>query len=133
MTFLHPWAIGLGLAAAVLPVAIHLLTKPRPVRMPLSTIRFVRAAVRQRRARSRLRDFIILGLRALAVVLIAAAVARPLLGRQQLVAPDDTAHAVRVVLLDVSQSLAAQHRGVRLFERARSVAAGYLGEQPGSQ
>jgi hypothetical protein len=133
MTFLHPWAIGLGLAAAALPIAIHLLTKPRPVRMPLSTIRFVRAAVRQRRARSRLRDIIILSLRGLAVLLLAAAVARPLLGKQQLVAPDDSANAARVVLLDVSQSLAAQHRGVQLFQRARSVAAGYLGEQPGSQ
>jgi hypothetical protein len=133
MTFLHPWAIFLGAVAAALPIAIHLLTKPRPVRMPLSTIRFVRMAIRQRRARSRLRDIIILGLRALAVVLIAAAVARPLLGHQQLVAPDDSARAARVVLLDVSQSLAAQHRGIRLFERSRSVAAGYLGEQPGSQ
>src|SRR3954469_17914998 len=106
MTFLHPWAIVLGLAAAALPIAIHLLTKPRPVRMPLSTIRFVRAAVRQRRARSRLRDIIILGLRALAVILLAAPVARPLLGKPQpqLIAADDSAHSARVVLLDVSQS-----------------------------
>src|SRR5437588_2888864 len=107
MTFLHPWAIMLGVAAAALPIAIHLLTKPRPVRMPLSTIRFVRAAVRQRRARSRLRDIIILGLRALAVLLLAAAVARPLLGKPQLIAADDSAHAARVLVLDVSQSLAA--------------------------
>jgi hypothetical protein len=133
INFLHPWAIFLGAAAVALPIAIHLLTKPRPVRMPLSTIRFVRAAVRQRRARSRLRDIIILSLRALAVFLLAAAVSRPLLGKPQLIAADDSTHSARVVLLDVSQSLAAQHRGVRLFERARSVAAGYLGEQPGSQ
>ena len=86
MNFLHPWAIFLGAAAVALPIAIHLLTKPRPVRMPLSTIRFVRAAVRQRRARSRLRDIIILSLRALAVLLLAAAVARPLLGKPQLIA-----------------------------------------------
>src|SRR2546421_855523 len=98
MTFLHPWAIAFGLTAAALPIAIHFLTKPRPVRMPLSTIRFLRAAVRQRRARSRLRDAIILGLRALAVVLLAAAVARPLLGKPQLIAADDSARSARVVL-----------------------------------
>lgn len=133
MTFLHPWAIGLGLAAAALPIAIHFLTKPKPVRMPLSTIRFVRDVVKQRRARSRLRDFLVLGLRALAILLIAFAVARPLIGKPPLVAAEESAKAARVVILDVSQSLAAQHRGVQLFERARSVAAGYLGEQSGSQ
>jgi hypothetical protein len=74
---------------------------------------------------------LILGLRALAVVLLATAVARPLLGVRPLVATDEPGTAARVVLLDVSQSLAAQHRGVALFERARSVAAGYLADQSG--
>src|SRR5260370_18748831 len=80
MGFLHPWAIGLGIAAAVLPVMIHWLTRPRPVRLPLSTIRFVREAVQQRRARNRLRDWLVLGLRTLAVLFLAWAVARPLVG-----------------------------------------------------
>ena len=56
MTFLHPWAIVIGVAAAAAPVLIHWLTRPRPVRMPLSTLRFVREAVRQRRSWRRLRD-----------------------------------------------------------------------------
>jgi hypothetical protein len=34
MTFLHPWAIALGVAAAALPFVIHWLTRPRPVRLP---------------------------------------------------------------------------------------------------
>ena len=80
MTFLHFWAIGIGAAAVAAPVVIHWLTKPRPVRMPLSTLRFVREAIRQRRARHLLRDLLILGLRALAVAMLALAVARPLLG-----------------------------------------------------
>ena len=37
---LHPWAIAIGVLAAGLPVLIHWLTRPRPVRFPLSTIRF---------------------------------------------------------------------------------------------
>ena len=48
MTFLHPWAIWIGVAAASVPIVVHLLTRPRPMRMPLSTLRFVREAVRQR-------------------------------------------------------------------------------------
>jgi aerotolerance regulator-like protein len=71
MTFVHGWALAVGAAVAAMPVIIHWLTRPRPVRLPLSTIRFVREGVRQRRARHRLRDFVVLGLRTLAVLLIA--------------------------------------------------------------
>ena len=53
MTFLHPWAVWVGVAAAAVPVVVHFLTRPRPRRLALSTIRFVREAVRQRRARHR--------------------------------------------------------------------------------
>jgi hypothetical protein len=130
MTFLHPWAIAIGVLAASLPVIIHFLTKPRPVRLPLSTIRFVREAIHQRRARHRLRDFIILALRTLAILLIAWAVARPLWSDRPLVSPTESATASRVVILDCSQSMGATSSGIQLFERARSVAAGYLTDQP---
>jgi len=39
--------------------------------------------------------------------------------------------AVRVVLLDVSQSMAATDRGIQALERARSAAAGFLRYRPG--
>lgn len=124
--FLHPWMIGLGILAAALPVAIHWLTRPRPRRIPLSTIRFVQEAIAQRRARHRLRDFLILTLRTLAVLLLAGAIARPLLQQQFSTPQDDSAEAVRVVLLDVSQSMAAETKGVTAFERARSLAGSEL-------
>src|SRR5579872_3747178 len=124
--FLHWWAIGLGFAAAGLPVAIHFLTRPRPLRVPLSTLRFVEEAMRQRRARHRLRDAIVLSLRTLAVLLIAFAVARPFFGHAASQAADDSASVARVVLLDVSQSMAAAHRGVQVFERARPLAGKQL-------
>src|SRR3954453_1661810 len=105
MNLLHPWLLA-GLAAISLPVLIHWLTKPRPVSVPLSTLRFVREAVQQRRARYRLRDLIILLLRATAIVLLAIAFGRPLAGSKPLVA-DAPGQAVRVVILDRSQSMAA--------------------------
>src|SRR3954471_20306572 len=104
MMFLHPWAL-VGLAGIVLPVVIHWLTKPRPVRLPLSTVRFVMQAVRQRRARYRLRDWIVLLLRAMAVMLIAWAFARPLIGKKSFAAGDDSGATVRVVILDQSASM----------------------------
>src|SRR3989442_13764771 len=118
MTFLHPWAIGAGAAAVGLPVLIHFLTRPRPLRLSLSTLRFVREAVQQKRARHRLRDWIILLLRAAAVCLLAWAFARPLIGAKPLIA-DAPGDAVRVVILDRSQSMAAVSNGVQAFERAR--------------
>src|SRR5205814_8123407 len=88
MNFLHPWALA-GFAGIALPVIVHWLTKPRPVRLPLSTIRFVMQAVRQRRARYRLRDWIVLLLRAMAVMLIVWAFARPLWGKKSLMIGDE--------------------------------------------
>src|SRR6476469_5627299 len=102
---MHPWALGIGAAAISLPVLIHWLTRPRPVTLPLSTIRFVREAVQQRRARYRLRDIIILLLR--------------------------TAAVVRIVILDRSQSMAAVSGGVQAFERGRAAAAKQLAYTPG--
>ncbi len=131
MQFLHPWAIWIGVIAAATPVAIHFLTRPRPVRMPLSTLRFVREAVRERRARHRLRDLLILATRTLAILLLALALARPQWGDRPLVTDDQAAAAVRVVLVDVSQSMAATQSGIAGLERARTVAARFLRYRPG--
>ncbi len=124
--FLNPWAIIIGIVAAGLPLAVHFLTRPRPVRMPLSTLRFVREAVMHRRTRHRLRDAIVLALRTLAVLLVAFAVARPFLGQAGLSAVEEQADAVRIVVLDVSQSMGAASHGIESFERARSLAAGQI-------
>jgi len=131
MTFLHPWAIWMGVAAAAAPVVVHMLTRPRPTRMPLSTLRFVREAVRQRRSRSRLRDLLILILRTAAVLLLAIALAQPQWGSRPLVCDSLGGQAIRVVLLDVSQSMAANEGSVELIQRARPRAADYLRYRPG--
>lgn len=131
MSFLHPWAIAIGIVAAAAPLAIHLLTRPRPVRLPLSTLRFVRMAVQQQRARHRLRDLLILALRTAAVLLLALAVAQPRWGEQPPVSDAQPGDAVRVVLVDASLSMAAREHGIERLERARTVAAGFLRYRPG--
>jgi hypothetical protein len=131
MTFLHPWAIVMGILAAAAPTAIHFLTRPRPLRMPLSTLRFVREAVNQRRSWRHFRDILLLALRTLAVLLIALAVARPQWGSRALISDVQGGDAVRVVILDVSQSMAAADGAVEQIERARTMAANYLRYRPG--
>jgi hypothetical protein len=124
--FHNPWAIFIGVAAAGLPVAIHFLTRPRPVSRPLSTLKFVHEAVQHRQTRHRLRDAILLTLRTLAVLLVACAIARPIVGNLGAMAGDEQADVVRVVILDVSQSMGAVSHGVEAFERARPLAARQL-------
>lgn len=121
--FLNPWILLLGALAIGLPVLIHKLTRPKPVRVPSSTIRFIRNAIQQRRTHHRLRDFIILSLRTLAVLLLAFALARPLIGLPEQVEEPDEAKVVRVVLMDVSQSMATRVRGIEMFERGRPLAS----------
>ena len=100
--------------------------------MPLSTLRFVREAIQQRRSRNVLRDLLVLGLRTLAVVLLALALARPLWGPQPLVSDRQSGEAVRVVLLDVSQSMRATVGAVQQIEQAKTLAANrYLNYRPG--
>jgi hypothetical protein len=129
MNVLHLWAIGFGAAAIALPVAVHLLTKPRPVRYETSTLRFLRGALSERRARHRLRDFVLLGLRTAAIALAAAAFARPFFGEPEVTASGEA--ATRVVLVDAGQSMAAAEHGIPAFERARAAAAEQLTYRPG--
>lgn len=131
MSFLHPWALAIGAVAVGLPILVHWLTRPRPVRLPLSTVRFVREAVHQRRAIHRLRDWIILALRTLAVLLLAWAFSRPLLGGRELLDDGEAGQVARVVVLDVSQSMGAVQRGIESFERARATAAEHLDGRSG--
>jgi hypothetical protein len=128
---LHPWAIAVGLLAASLPVLIHWLTRPKPARLPLSTLRFVRDLVEERRAFWRLRDALVLLLRTAAIGLLAAAIARPFFGEVRATQPSERGQDVRIVIVDASQSMAARLGNTELFERARPVAAKQLGYEPG--
>ena len=122
--------IAAGIGAGVLPLLIHFLTRPRPRRLAFSAVRFVMQAIQQRRARNRLRDVIILALRIAAVVLLGAAMSRPLTGARALVDVNESFDATRLVLLDTSQSMGAVWHGVAAFERGRAAAAKYLSGGP---
>lgn len=131
MSFLNGWAIAIGGAALLAPLAVHFLTKPRPVSYPLSTIRFLQEVIQQRRACSRIRDLIVLLLRMLAVGLLAMALARPLWEQTPLVAAQGTGETSRMVLVDVSQSMSAGTGGSTALQRAQAAALRYLDYSPG--
>ncbi len=101
VTFLQPWAlVAAGIAAAGV-VALHFIARRRPNVVLLPTARFVpEQSVRAPSRSTRPADLLLLSLRVLAVLLLGAAFAHPVLeaARRPL---------ARVVALDLSGSAAA--------------------------
>ncbi len=133
MNFLHLWALGIGISALAVPVAVHFLTKPKPVTFPLATIRFLREVIEEKRSRSRLRDLIVLLLRMLAVGLLAMALARPWLNNSQAIESTTNDATARVIAIDVSQSMSAKTEGTTAIAQAQSLAMKYLEYSPNLQ
>jgi len=78
MTFLQTIFLA-GLAAAVIPVLIHLLNRPRARVVRFSTLEFIRRLQIKKSRRIRFREILLLILRAALIALLAVAFARPVL------------------------------------------------------
>lgn len=113
MSFLAPWMMVAGIAAAIAVFALHLLTTRRPPAVMLPTARFVpESEVRAVARASRPTDLWLLVLRALAVLAIGAAFAQPI--------PDAPGARVRtVVALEWTTA-------VRDLDSARALARSYV-------
>src|SRR2546425_8143315 len=79
MTFLAPFILW-GLPLILLPVLIHLMNRLRHRSMPWAAMMFLRSATRKSTRYARLRQFIILLFRVLAVLGLVLALSRPLAG-----------------------------------------------------
>ncbi len=79
MSFLQPWLLW-GLPLVAIPIIIHLLNQWRFQTMPWAAMMFLLAARRMTRGYSRLRQWLILAMRALAVAGLVIAVSRPCSG-----------------------------------------------------
>jgi hypothetical protein len=76
MNFIHASFLAAGLAVA-LPIVIHLLFRQRTRDVSIGSIRFLQQAVKEHRRSRRVRQWLLLALRMLAVLLLAALFARP--------------------------------------------------------
>lgn len=103
MTFLQPFILW-GLPLVLLPVIIHLINRLRHRPQPWAAMRFLVSATRASTSHAKLRQFLILLFRVLAVLTLILFLARPLaggwMGWMLSPAPD-----VVVVLLDRSASM----------------------------
>ncbi len=127
MNFLQPILLA-GLPLILLPVIIHLIHQRRYQTMRWGAMMFLIEAQRMARGFARLRRWLILLFRMLAIGLLIVAVSRPLAsGWMALVGGTD----VTMILLDRSPSMQQQMAGMTKLETARLQLAGTL-EKMGS-
>lgn len=105
MQFLNPLFL-IGAAAIAIPIALHLFRKEKTKSLAFASLMFLRRLPTKETRRRRLRYLLLLALRCLAWLLIAAAFARPVLTSQWLAQINPLAARSTVILVDRSMSVA---------------------------
>ncbi len=121
--FLVP-AFLVGLAALAVPVFLHLLNRERKGVIPFPSLMFLEHVQYREIRRQTIRHPLLLALRCLALVLLAAAFARPFFDRDPVLAADAGAARELVVLLDRSYSMGHGGRWARARDAVRQSFAG---------
>lgn len=104
MEFANP-AFLWTLAAAALPLALHLFARRRRAQVQFSTLMFFTRQRRNLSLRRRLRELLILTLRTLALIILAMALARPFINKHGFISNGATSS---VIVLDDSASMQRQ-------------------------
>ena len=128
MPFVFIWALGFAnipllyaLAAAGVPVLIHLLNRRRFKEVSWAAMRFLLAAVRKNRRRVRIEQWLLLAIRTLVVILVVSAMAKPFLETFGAVIAGLRTH--RVLVLDDSLSMGYTSGESSRFEQCKALAA----------
>src|SRR5208337_4410063 len=116
LEFANPGLLA-GLAAASIPIVIHRL-KFRE--MPWAAMQFLMAAIRKNQRRVRIEQWLLLAVRTLLLMLIAAAMAKPFLESFGNVIAGQRTH--RVLILDSSLSMGYTTGDKSRFDLAKDVA-----------
>jgi hypothetical protein len=123
ISFLSPLFLA-GLAAAAIPVLLHLLKREPETRLQFSAVKLLRGAPVEHSQRQYLRDLLLLALRVAALLLLALAFARPFFRS----AAYGATSGITVVAIDTSLSMSAG----RQFERAKQLAKEAVDRAPAS-
>ena len=120
MVFLTPLFL-IGLLAALIPVAIHLIRREKPPKVMFSTIRFLKKTSKKLVLFQHLQQIALLLLRAAVIVLLVLAFARPLFN-QSVARLLDADPQSAMILLDLSMSMRLQEN----FDQAKAEALAVL-------
>ncbi|MBL4581172.1 MAG: BatA domain-containing protein, partial [Gammaproteobacteria bacterium] len=116
MVFLTPLFL-LGLLAALIPIAIHLIRKEKPPKVMFSTIRFLKKTSKKLILFQHIQQWLLLLLRSVIIALLVFAFARPLFD-QTVARLLDADPMSAVIMLDVSMSMRYEDN----FDRAKQEA-----------
>ncbi len=123
IAFLHPWLL-LGLAAAAVPVILHLRQHREPPTVTFPAVRYLLDATRQHEKRLRLRHLLLLILRTLLIVALVLAAAGPSAPVRGVASHPPTALAL---VVDNSLSSGAVAGGMPRIELLKRAARDVLG------
>ncbi|HUI63493.1 MAG TPA: BatA domain-containing protein [Bacteroidota bacterium] len=125
MTFLNPLVL-LGLAAAAIPVLLHLLNLRKLRTVEFSSVRFLKDLQKSSMRRIRIRQILLLVIRTLLIVAIVSAFARPTLRGSFGASAATAAASTMIVIVDDSPSMAVRDDRGTAFARAQQTAAQIL-------
>ncbi|MEK9138612.1 MAG: BatA domain-containing protein, partial [Bacteroidota bacterium] len=106
MTFLNPFLL-VGLAAAAIPIIIHLLNLRKLKTVEFSSLRFLKELQKTKMRRVKIRQILLLILRTLLIIIVVLAFARPAL-RGSVGTIGAHARSTIVILLDDSPSMSVR-------------------------
>ncbi len=120
-TFLNS-AILIGLAAVSIPILIHLFTRQKIKIIKFSSLRFLKELQKQKIRRLKIRQILLLILRALLILSLVFAFSRPALKRSRSSSLETGAQLTAVIILDNTLSMGREMEGRRLLDRAKEKA-----------
>ncbi len=127
MTFLNPLAL-LALAAAAIPLVVHLFNFRRPRRIDFSSIEFLRTVEKSTMQRVRLQEWLLLLLRTFAIACLVLSFARPILSGDDAASVGERGNHATAIVIDASPSMQVVERAGERFRVARDVALRVIGQ-----
>ncbi len=123
MTFLNPLVL-IGLVAAGIPVLIHLLQLKKLRQIDFSSIRFLKEIQHATARRIKLRDYLLLLVRTLAIASLVMAFARPAI--KGIAGVNET--SASVMIIDNSPSTTARNENGEVYSQEKDAAASILND-----
>ncbi|RKY99330.1 MAG: hypothetical protein DRQ13_02500 [Ignavibacteriae bacterium] len=118
MTFLNP-AVLFGLLAASIPVLIHLLNLRKLKKIEFSTLRFLKELKKNKIRRIKLKQWLLLALRVMIILMLVTAFARPTLEGISIGGTTSAAKTTALFILDDTFSMSVVDQDGSYFNQAK--------------
>jgi len=128
MEFVNP-AILFGAGLAAIPVVLHLIMRQQPKLLEFPALRFLQSRQQSNRRRMKLRHWILLALRVLAICLLAMALARPSIRAAGMLG-DSEAPTAAALIFDTSPRMAYRTENKTRLEVAQDISRWLLPRLP---